>query len=212
MKGGIMKVCSKCHKEKTRFYSKTNICVECSLDRDRIRYREKNPIFKKRGRQGSDLVGKKYGILTVVKRVENNKGKKAQWLCTCDCGNEKIAVTTELNRGRTKHCGCLRKECTGEYTGRKKEKGYVLLYRPKHPNARKDGWILEHVMIMSDKIGRPLKKDEHVHHKYGFKDDNRSENLELWTGKHPSGQRVKDIVDFCVNYLKEYKPEILAIT
>lgn len=56
-----------------------------------------------------DLNGKRYGRLTVVKRVEN-KGSQAAWLCICDCGNEKVAKSRDLRNGLVKSCGCLHKE------------------------------------------------------------------------------------------------------
>ena len=76
--------------------------------------------------------------------------------------------------------------------------GYRKIYRSNHPNARKDGIIFEHILIMSNFIGRPLKKGEFVHHKNGIRHDNRIENLELWNKYHPAGQRIEDIVyDYC---------------
>lgn len=57
-----------------------------------------------------DLTSKKFGRLTVIKRVENNKFKQVQWLCKCDCGNEKIIVGSALKSGDIKSCGCLKKE------------------------------------------------------------------------------------------------------
>lgn len=57
-----------------------------------------------------NLTGQKFGRLVVIKRVENNKQKRIQWLCKCDCGNEKIVSSTNLRTGKTKSCGCLRRD------------------------------------------------------------------------------------------------------
>ena len=56
-----------------------------------------------------DLTGKKFGKLTVIKRVEN-QGKRTMWLCKCECGNETIVLGSNLTRLHTKSCGCLQKE------------------------------------------------------------------------------------------------------
>ena len=71
--------------------------------------------------------------------------------------------------------------------------GYVRIRSKDHPNRTKDGWIFEHTVVMSSMIGRPLAKGESVHHKNGVRDDNRPENLELWTVHQPRGQRVSDL-------------------
>lgn len=61
-----------------------------------------------------NLIGKKFGRLTVVQQVESkvyNDGSKCrQWLCKCDCGGEKKVITKSLVTGRTLSCGCLHKE------------------------------------------------------------------------------------------------------
>lgn len=51
------------------------------------------------------LVGNRFGILTVVERVVNGVNKN-KFKCLCDCGNERIIVAGELNRGNHKSCGC----------------------------------------------------------------------------------------------------------
>jgi hypothetical protein len=71
--------------------------------------------------------------------------------------------------------------------GRVKDRiGYILLWKPGHPNAgigHGKQYVLEHRFVMSEHLGRPLEKWEFVHHRNGIKDDNRIENLELLT-KH----------------------------
>jgi hypothetical protein len=58
--------------------------------------------------------------------------------------------------------------------------GYILLYMPEHPDARKSGYILEHRYVMEQAIGRRLTEIEVVHHINGDTQDNRIENLELF--------------------------------
>lgn len=59
--------------------------------------------------KAENLVGQKFGMLTVLKRAEN-KGKQIRYLCKCDCGNEKVFYSTNLKRGLSTSCGCFRKE------------------------------------------------------------------------------------------------------
>lgn len=81
--------------------------------------------------------------------------------------------------------------------------GYKVISK-KHPNASKRGQILEHKLIMSEHLGRPIAKHETVHHKNGIRHDNRLENLELWSHSHPFGQRVEDKIAWAIDFLKEY--------
>ena len=69
--------------------------------------------------------------------------------------------------------------------------GYIVVWLPTHPNAQREGYILEHRLVMSEKLGRPLLPSEIVHHRNGIRDDNRPENLELFTSQtHPPGHDI----------------------
>lgn len=84
------------------------------------------------------------------------------------------------------------------------ESGYAWVYVPGDPHARRGGRALEHRLVMADKIGRPLRDEESVHHINGVKSDNRPENLELWVSSQPSGQRPRDLVDWANEILERY--------
>lgn len=94
-----------------------------------------------------DLIGRKFGTLTVTARAENNHRGNTMWLCSCDCGNTKVALGYDLTHGRTTSCGCNkgkpdipaenRKDLTGQKFGilevisldEKKSKNGILIWK-----------------------------------------------------------------------------------
>ena len=60
-----------------------------------------------------DVLNKRFGRLSVIERVDNNKHGQARWRCRCDCGNEVIVTGYKLTSGHTRSCGCLKIESTG---------------------------------------------------------------------------------------------------
>lgn len=57
-----------------------------------------------------DLKNKKFGNLLVIEFAGYSSSKRTQWLCLCDCGETKIALSHTLVRGVATHCGCLTSE------------------------------------------------------------------------------------------------------
>lgn len=94
-----------------------------------------------------DMTGQKFGKLTVIKRAENDKHGKAQWLCQCDCGSEpKVISGAALRRGLTVSCGCNKLEKLKQYNENHTidETGNVYGYltvisRNTDPSLCKDG-------------------------------------------------------------------------
>jgi len=58
-----------------------------------------------------DLTGKRFGKLQVIKQI-SERGNRGQirWECLCDCGNKHITSGESIRSGKSKSCGCLRKE------------------------------------------------------------------------------------------------------
>ena len=121
---------------------------------------------------------------------------------TCECGNDKQVKSAT--------CGSCRIEAGSENSnwrgGRTRHKaGYVMVYTPGHPRARPNSpYVFEHILVAEEMLGRHLVDGESVHHINGVKDDNRAENLELWTRPQPSGIRVSDAIDWARSIYDRY--------
>lgn len=68
-------------------------------------------LSRKRARNGNrrvDIAGRRFGMLVAIRPVGSKSNIGVQWLCRCDCGNNTIVPTNQLNSGNTRSCGCMR--------------------------------------------------------------------------------------------------------
>lgn len=72
------------------------------------------------GPRYKDLTGQRFGMLTVIEKIEKQpKNGHIWWRCHCDCGGEVIAFTSDLTSGNRKSCGCLSRYKELDWVGRK---------------------------------------------------------------------------------------------
>lgn len=121
----------------------------------------------------------------INKNAANWKGGKIRIICS-QC--KKVFYVYQVRKNSAIFCSrsCLAKSKVGQnhpnwkggerYTG----EGYILVYSPKHPFARKSGYVKRSRLVMEKIIGRYLKPAEIVHHINNIRDDDRPKNLHLF--------------------------------
>jgi hypothetical protein len=58
----------------------------------------------------TNLIGKQFGRLQVVRRGVNSRHGAARWDVQCECGVEKTVRSDQLTKGTTVSCGCFARE------------------------------------------------------------------------------------------------------
>tara|TARA_Y100001954_G_scaffold107949_1_gene117331 strand:+ start:1820 stop:3349 length:1530 start_codon:yes stop_codon:yes gene_type:complete len=99
-----------------------------------------------------DLVGKKFGRLTVISLNKSESiPKRPKWNCRCECGREPVVFGDLLRCGNTKSCGCLKAE------------GYSVYDNPEHQQKREK----EHIKLLNKhgrvELAEAFKGANHIH-------------------------------------------------
>lgn len=80
-----------------------------------------------------NLTGQRFGKLTVLERVENDRFDHVNYKCQCDCGGITIVDATNLRNGNTNSCGCI------------KSKGEMII----------NNWLQEHKIHFISQYSHP---------------------------------------------------------
>ncbi len=94
---------------------------------------------KPRGQQVTDLIGQRFGKLTVTGDSGERKNGCILWTCKCDCGGEIRLKRVDLTSGNAKSCGCVPKQYASklkpeDLTGR--QFGDLTVLRPAEKNKQ----------------------------------------------------------------------------
>jgi hypothetical protein len=82
-----------------------------------------------------------------------------------------ISKKTEFKRGQRPH----------NWKGKTVYRGYAFIYSPKHPYCSNKNYVSHSRLVAEKCLGRYLKEKEVIHHINGIRDDDRPENLYLFS-------------------------------
>ena len=142
-----------------------------------------------------DLTGTKFSRWTVIK-LEKIIKSQYFWLCKCDCGNDKVVRESDLKRGKSKSCKCLRGE-------------NLALLNTKLKSTHKKCKTTEYKSWSSIK-SRCLNKKDKDYHNYGGRGiticenwKNSFENFLKDMGTKPNNEYSIDRINNNLGYFKE---------
>jgi hypothetical protein len=134
-------------------------------------------------------------------KTEESIKQETKRFCLCGCGEEVKGYnhhTWPFQPARFKKGHSSREQYHHNWKGGTTitNYGYRRVRSPAHPKADKDGYVLEHILVMEQKLGRYLQSHEIVHHKDGNRLNNSKDNLELMTrAQHTSHHRYYKTLD-----------------
>ncbi len=109
--------------------------------------------------------------------------------CQCGCGKKtSITKKNDSSNGRIKNQpmkyiqghnnrGRNGSDNNNWKGGKHLNRGYVYILKPDHPRADHQGYVLEHILVVEEVLGKPLPKGAVVHHANGVKSNNQKKEF-----------------------------------
>ena len=171
-----------------------NMAVPDKAELERLYCGEKMPMHRI-AKEMSMAVGKVFKYIKIYniktrpqKETFTMKGRKlTPEQCEAISRRKKGKLLSEETRQKMSEAKKL--HCQGHK--KKRKDGYIAIYFPDYPKSSKDGYVMEHVFVVEQAIGRNLNDDECVHHINAKRDDNRIENLRLMTKREHASYHSK---------------------
>jgi len=96
----------------------------------------------------ADFTGQRFGRLICLERVKD--GRTTKYVCYCNCGKETTVLHDHLKYGRTKSCGCIRREVSRNRA--RKTPGYTVKtgiwnYYKRNAVVRGLEWLLSRAQL-----------------------------------------------------------------
>lgn len=197
-KSGRTSRCKQCVREKyseknfPRIDSGKKVCMHCKIDKEYIEFGS-----NKANKDGLNVWCKicarkkstEYRHRTPEAWERERHQKFVNW-------REKLGIPVPIKIKGKKGEGYINRQ------------GYLSFKRKDHPCADKNGRVQASHLVVYEHTGRILKKGESVHHKNGHRLDNSIENLEVWSTSQPSGQRIEDKINWCIEFLIEQEYDV----
>lgn len=130
-----------------------------------------------------NLDGQRFGRLTVLREHGRNERQSVTWLCSCICGNEKVANGAALRARQVKSCGCLQPDSViDKWAG---YQGHTVLrsrrkasLRPGRAPVRTEVWERDgglcHICDALVQMGEPWEMDHVIPIVHGGTDEMRN--------------------------------------
>lgn len=152
--------------------------------------------------KGMDLTGKRFGRLTVLQEAKPRKrkdrtGQLRFWMCKCDCGNVKEIRQEQLIKGKSKSCGCYRKDCAKKPDPNAITRKYKRIYkiwrgikeRCTYPNGQHHKNYYDNGVKMCDEWFNSSISFIEWALKNGYKDDLTIDRIDPFGNYEPSNCR-----------------------